>query len=127
MMTIVTMMIMMTIFINDNHNDHFHPKIHLGNEPGDDYDNHICHSLYPGFDSGENHVDHDNHDDKDNHNDYVNHDDHDNKDDHHTLYLCYEPGDEYGDHLHQCPHSWYDPGEVHDNHDNYIHHNLHLV
>ena len=63
MMTIVTMMIMMTIFINDNHNDHFHPKIHLGNEPGDDYDNHICHSLYPGFDPGQDHVDQDKHDD----------------------------------------------------------------
>ena len=86
MMTIVTMMtmlIMMTIFINDNHNDHVHPNFHLGYEPGDDHDNHICH-IYPGFDSGENHVDHDNH------NDYVNHDDHDNKDDHHTLHLCYD-------------------------------------
>ena len=37
MMTIVTMMIMMTTFINDNHNDHVHPKIHLGNGPGDDH------------------------------------------------------------------------------------------
>ena len=78
---------MMTIFINENHNDKVHPKIHLGYKPEDDHDNHICHSLYPGFDSEENHVDYDNHDDKGNQNYYVKHDDHYKKDDYHTLHL----------------------------------------
>ena len=81
-----------------------------------------CDILYPIFDSGENHVDHDNHDDKDNHNDYVNHDDHGPPSIMimlimmtmiirmtiilFTLQLSYGPGDEDGHHLH----SWYDPG-----------------
>ena len=65
MMTIVTMMIMITTFINDNHNDHVHLNLHLGYEPLDDHDSHTCLSLYPGLDSEENHVDYDNHDVKD--------------------------------------------------------------
>ena len=40
------MMIMMTVFINDNYDDHVHPNLHLGYEPGDDHDNHIYHSLW---------------------------------------------------------------------------------
>ena len=39
----------------------------------------------------------------------------------HTLNLGYEPGDEYGDHIHHSLHHCYDPGEDHDNH---IHHTL---
>ena len=39
----------------------------------------------------------------------------------HTLNLGYEPGDEYGDHIHHSLHRCYDPGEDHDNH---IHHTL---
>ena len=65
MMTIVTMMtkmIMKTIFINDNHDDHVHPNLHPGFEPLDDHDNHIFLILFPGYDSGEDHDDHDNHD-----------------------------------------------------------------
>ena len=45
--------------------------------------NHIYYNPYPGFDSGEDH------------------DDHDNNDDYQTIYLGYEPGDGYEDHIHK--------------------------
>ena len=45
MINMVTMIIM---DYNDDHN-----TLYLGYEPGDDYDDHIHHSLLPCFDSGD--------------------------------------------------------------------------
>ena len=55
----------------------------------------IYHNLYPSFDSGEDHHEHDSHDDQN------------------TLHLGYEPGDDYDDHIHHSLLPCFDPGDDH--------------
>ena len=112
----MTMIITINIFINENRDDHVHPNLHLGKGMIMIIIFFINNSLYSCFDPGRDHDDYDNHDDFDNHDDYDNNDDHDNKD---TLHLGYKQEDNYGDNILHSLHPCYDPGEDHDNHDNH--------